>query len=126
MQNGTHRSYRAAFAALALVAALLARPAVAHDVFQDSLPVAGDVLSASPPALTLRFIEPVAPTQARLRTAAGINLPLPDIKSRTFVDTIVVPLTEPLLPGDYVIEWLVWTQDQHPSNGKIPFTIRHP
>lgn len=114
------------FAALALSIGLFAMPALAHDVFDTSEPAAGAVLTQSPTALTLRFIEPVSPVSASLRTDDGQAIALPNIKSRTRVETIAIPLGVPLPPGSYIFEWTVRTVDHHPEYRKIPFTIRAP
>ena len=109
---------------LAVVSAAL--PVRAHEVFQSSEPAAGAVLAQSPPVITLRFEEPVAPRQAQLRTAGGVPLPLADIASKVRVDTVLIALPDALAPGNYVLDWMVQTIDHHPSSGTIPFTITAP
>lgn len=108
------------------LAAALVFPALAHEVFEAAEPAAGAILKASPPSLTVRFIEPVKPVRATLRTAAGADVPLSAVAGNEQVDVLVVPLSTPLPPGAYVFEWLVKTIDFHPASGSIPFTVTGP
>jgi len=115
------------FTALLLVALLCtAGRALAHAHLTDSLPPDKATVAAAPAEIDLHFSEELnikfsdakitGPGKASVKTGAPV-----------LVDegkTLKVPLSEPLGPGAYSVDWRVLSTDGHKSNGNYSFTVK--
>ncbi|MFH5774930.1 copper resistance CopC/CopD family protein [Paracoccus sp. NGMCC 1.201697] len=110
---------------LAAVALLLsAAAALAHASLVASDPAEGAVLPQSPPALTLRFTEPVRPLVARLSQADGKTLLLPP--PHAGADSLTFSLPPALARGSHLLSWRVTSDDGHPVAGAVLFSVGAP
>jgi copper transport protein len=116
---------RAAVLAALLVVALLALPgrAEGHAVLLATQPGDGaaHATGSPPPAVELRFGEPVAILRLVLVGPAGRT----DLRPVATVDggTVRAPLPPGLGPGAYGIDWRVRSADAHPMAGVVAFTV---
>ncbi len=117
-----------ALRAAALLAGFLASAgAFAHAHLQQQTPAADSTVSASPQALTLSFSEGIetrfsgvtlsGPQQSAVATG---KLALSDDNKAQ----LVVPLAQPLTPGDYTVDWHVVSVDGHKTKGQYHFTVK--
>ncbi|MEF3102450.1 CopC domain-containing protein YobA [Raoultella terrigena] len=117
-----------ALRAAALLAGLLASAgAFAHAHLQQQTPAADSTVNASPQALTLSFSEGIetrfsgvtlsGPQQNAVATG---KLALSDDNKAQ----LVVPLAQPLTPGDYTVDWHVVSVDGHKTKGQYHFTVK--
>jgi methionine-rich copper-binding protein CopC len=113
---------RSLAAALGLVLALAATPALAHSELRRSTPANGARLAAPPERIELTFNEPAQVTTLRLRGPDGaeIRLPEPLTLRATPVETARLPA---LGPGPHQLDWRAISADGHPVGGTIRFTI---
>lgn len=118
----------AALRAMTLIAAFLTAPAVfAHAHLKHQYPAADAQVTAAPQALTLNFsegIEPkfsgvtvTGPQQQQIKTGA-VKLNEQD-KTQ-----MIVPLEQPLPPGDYAVDWHVVSVDGHKTHGAYRFSVK--
>lgn len=111
-----------------LIATLFVAPAVfAHAHLEHQYPAADAQVDAAPQALTLNFSEGV---EAQF---SGLTLTGP---GETAIETgkakrnekdkkqLIVPLNQPLQPGDYRVEWHVVSVDGHKTKGHYRFSVR--
>lgn len=116
---------RAAVPAALLAVALLALPgrAEGHAVLLSTQPGDGaaHATGSPPPAVELRFGEPVAILRLVLVGPAGRT----DLRPVTTVDGGTVRATLPpgLGPGAYGVDWRVRSADAHPVAGVVAFTV---
>ncbi len=110
-----------------VVAMLVSSTALAHPEFQSAEPPAGKV-SAAPKQIRILFNESVIPQ------FSGIELKDPSGKKITTgkatVDPsnkkmMIVPLKDPLAPGDYRVEWYAVSDDTHKVKGSYSFGVAH-
>lgn len=106
---------------LLIVACVLAGgPAWAHAVLLESLPADGAALDKGPPAIVLRFNEPVAPVSVRLLDATGADRAVAAPRA----ENNEIRLELPDLPGGgYIVSWRVVSGDSHPIAGGSVFTV---
>lgn len=116
---------RAYLFALILLAAigLLPVTAQAHAVLLASVPADGASLERAPPAIELRFSEPVGLVTLRLLDGGGTELPLPGHVLRDETLRIDLP---PLPAARYLLSWRVTSLDSHPIGGSLRFAIGMP
>lgn len=115
--------------AMALVLALAAATAVAHEDPAESVPADGSVVRTPPQEVTITFpgeldaegssIKVVGPDgQDITADNAGVNLDNPDR------NTLVAPLTGDLPDGEYTVEWVALSlADGHETSGDFSFTV---
>ena len=116
----------ATFPTLALALALLGsvRPVCAHGEMVRSTPQAGSVVSTSPAEIRIQFTEGI---EARF---SGLEVTGPDGKrvatGRAQVEgsAMAVPLSKPLAPGRYRVNWHVLSVDSHRTKGSFTFEVR--
>lgn len=110
-------------AALGLVAA--AAPAFAHAHLKSATPPI-DGTASSPSELDLMFSEGL-----NLKFT-GVKVMGPDKKAVATGDaalgaggdtTLVVPVSAPLAPGTYTVDWHALSADGHKTNGHYKFTV---
>src|SRR5713226_2290013 len=120
--RGTRRFLAAGACAFA-VSLLMPIAASAHAFLVQTSPAAGQRLLTSPPSLTLRFSEAVAPAgiQVTVRNARGQLVKTSPPSRASAGDLVDVPL--PLLtPNVYEVQWQVISADDgHFSAGSFAF-----
>jgi copper transport protein len=118
------RSIPLLLTALALLLAVPAGRAHAHAEFLGSEPADGALLEAWPPAVALRFSEPVVPLQLRLLDPAGgaVSLPAPSSAASRDLQAFLPPT---LGHGSHVLSWRVRSADGHPIAGALVLSIGH-
>lgn len=107
-----------------LLAALLARPAAAHDQLLVSSPADGAVLAVPPTEIALTFSADVIPVASAVLVgnAAGDAVPV----SGPTVDgpDVVAALPTGLQDGAYTVTWRVVSSDGHPIEGTLSFAVQ--
>jgi copper resistance protein C len=112
-------------AAVTLIAAsLLSSAAFAHPELRSAEPAAGAVIS--PKQIKITFTEAVIPqfSGAEVKDQAGKTI----ATGKATVDPanrkqLVVPVNEPLPPGDYKVEWHAVSDDTHRVKGSYSFSV---
>ena len=110
---------------LICVACLVGRQALAHAFLERASPAVGSEVSGSPPALDLRYTEPVEPlfSTVTVTDSSGARVdagkPAPQDGGRV----LSIPL-KPLAPGVYAVEWHVTSVDTHKTEGHFTFTVK--
>ena len=115
-------------AGIALVALLmLAAPAGAHAVLEQTNPAAGQAYSTAPTTITLTFDEHVQVGLGGIRLFDSKSHRI-DIGPPTQVgDSKTVTVTVPkLADGTYVATWRVISADGHPVDGAFTFSVGEP
>jgi copper transport protein len=118
---------RALFAVgIAVVAVLiLAAPAGAHAVLEETQPASGQAYPSSPPTMSLRFDEHVQVGLGGIRLfdpkSHRIEIGAPSSSG----DTVTVSLPK-LKDGTYVATWRVISADGHPVDGAFTFSVGEP
>ena len=109
---------------LALALLVTAPRAWAHAFLSGASPPVGSQLPAAPPALTLRFTEPVEPLfcTIELRNPAGAAMTLDAPRGVDGGQTLVVTLPK-LQAGTYTVIWHATSVDTHKTEGRYQFTI---
>jgi len=111
--------------AVAMFASVLCGAAAAHPELQSAEPSAG-AATTSPKQIKITFNENV------MLQFSGVELKNHDGKTMTtgkaMVDPInkkqlVVPVNEPLPPGDYMVEWHAVSDDTHRVKGNYSFSV---
>jgi len=113
-------------AAIAMIAAsLCSSAAFAHPEMQSAEPAAG-AAATSPKQITILFNENVMVqfSGLELKDHDGTMIPT----GKPTVDPankkqLVVPVNEPLLPGDYKVEWHAVSDDTHRVKGSYSFSV---
>jgi methionine-rich copper-binding protein CopC len=113
-------------AAALVVAILSAGAAFAHAELQSAEPVAGSAATTSPKEIRLTFSEAV------IAKFSGVVLKDQTGKSiatgKAVVDpanrnVLIVPISEPLPPGTYKVEWHAVSEDTHREKGAYAFGV---
>ncbi|MGE0970065.1 CopC domain-containing protein YobA [Klebsiella sp. WOUb02] len=114
-------------AAALLAGFVVSAGAFAHAHLQQQTPTADSTVSASPQALTLSFSEGIetrfsgvtlsGPQQQAVATG---KLALSDDNKAQ----LIVPLAQPLTPGEYTVDWHVVSVDGHKTKGQYHFTVK--
>jgi methionine-rich copper-binding protein CopC len=124
--KGIRMTKMTSIAAIAMIAAMLCgNAAYAHPEMQSAEPPAGGT-TASPKQIKITFNENVMAqfSGVELRDRAGKMIPT----GKAAVDPankkqLVVPLNEPLPPGDYKVEWHAVSDDTHRVKGNYSFSV---
>lgn len=98
--------------------------ALAHAQLLGSDPPEGAVLPASPPAIELKFSEPVRPLVARLTDPNGKTHVITGVGDRGQAVTFALP--DELQRGTHLLSWRVTSSDGHPIGGGLLFSIGAP
>jgi copper resistance protein C len=105
--------------------------ALAHARVVRSSPAKGETLSRPPERIELWFNEllddgfnsieifPASEIAAPKRTNLAKEKPTVDPRDRTHL----IVKTEPLAPGEYIVEWRVLSRDGHSAPGRFTFRI---
>jgi copper transport protein len=96
-----------------------------HATLLSSEPAAKATLTTSPTRIRLVFSEEVEPSLGRIRLVApdGHVMTLKSAGDPHDVSALVAPITLPLEPGAYRVEWRIVSEDGHPIDGSYPFTV---
>lgn len=113
--------------AVALIgASLWGSAALAHPELLSAEPAAGAAATASPKQIRITFTEAVIPqfSGAEVKDQAGKAI----ATGNATVDPanrkqLVVPVNEPLPPGDYKVEWHAVSDDTHRVKGSYSFSV---
>jgi methionine-rich copper-binding protein CopC len=118
-------SNAAKFAFAFILAILHAGVASAHPELQSARPAAG-AATPSPSQISITFNEAVIPqfSGIELRDQAGRLI----ATGKAATDPankklLVVPVKEPLAPGDYKVEWHAVSDDTHRVKGNYSFSV---
>lgn len=113
---------------ITLIATFFTTPAVlAHAHLQGHYPPADVHVSAAPQALTLNFSEGI---EAKFSGLTITDAQQQTIKTgavkRNESDNkqMIVPLEQPLRPGNYTVKWHVVSVDGHKTHGAYHFTVK--
>jgi copper resistance protein C len=113
-------------AAALVVAILSASAAFAHAELQSAEPAAGSAATTSPKQMRLTFSAAVIAkfSGAELKDQAG----KPIATGTAVVDpanrnVLIVPISEPLPPGTYKVEWHAVSEDTHREKGTYAFSV---
>ena len=108
-----------------IVAMLWGSAAYAHPQLQSAEPAAGGT-TASPKQIKITFNENVMAqfSSVEVKDQAGKMIPT----GKATVDPankkqLVVPVNEPLPPGDYKVEWHAVSDDTHRVKGSYSFSV---
>lgn len=119
-------SKKTTLAAIALLAATLgAGVAYAHPELQSAEPAAGKS-SAPPKQIRILFNESVLPqfSGIELKDQAGNTVATGKATTDpTNKKLMIVPLKDPLAPGDYKVEWHAVSDDTHKVKGSYSFGV---
>ena len=114
------------YAVAALIAAVIGTSAAyAHPKLQSAEPAAGK-LSAPPKEIRIHFSESVVPQFSGIELkdqtgkALAIGKTTNDPSDRK---TLIVPLKDPLSPGDYTVDWHAVSGDTHKVKGSYSFGV---
>ncbi|MEX0428519.1 copper resistance protein CopC [Nocardioides sp. DS6] len=119
----------AAATALAAGLVLVAGPAEAHAVLEESSPGSGAVVQHAPATVVLRFDEPVTllPTSLQVIGPDGRRVDDGAVDhdgDRT--TTAAVGLSDATRKGTYLVSWRVVSADSHPVSGAFTFSVGRP
>ena len=117
---------RRLLAAAALVAALLllgAAPASAHAVLEASTPGDGARLDTPPESVRLEFNEPVSADLGGLRVFSANGDRVDVGETRADGEVVAVDLQDDLADGAYVATYRVVSDDGHPVQGGLVFSV---
>ena len=103
-------------------------PARMHATLLSSEPAAKATLTASPSRIRLVFSEEIEPSLGRIRLVApgGRITTLASAGDPHDVAALIAPVTSPLEPGRYRVEWRIVSEDGHPIDGAYFFTVSAP
>jgi copper transport protein len=104
---------------------VLAAPAFAHSVLEQTDPPAGSVLDASPAHITLRFNEPVEISLGAIRLFNNLGHEITTSPStHPNGNGPQVQVNPPKLAnGLYIVAWRVVSADSHPVHGAFTFQV---
>ena len=117
----------ATIAAITMIAAsLLSNAAFAHPELRSAEPAAGAVAAATPKQIKITFTEAVIPqfSGAEVKDQAGKTI----ATGKATVDPanrkqLMVPVNEPMPPGEYEVEWHAVSDDTHRVTGSYSFSV---
>src|SRR3954465_8108463 len=98
--------------------------ALAHAELRRAVPQPGSVVSASPPEVRLQFSEGIEGRFSGLDVAAPNGARVPTGRAQLQGTAMVVPITKPLSPGVYRVNWHVLSVDGHKVQGSFTFEVR--
>jgi methionine-rich copper-binding protein CopC len=109
----------------ALLSLGLAGPAFAHAHLTASTPAANATVTATPAALQLTFSEGLELrfTGIKVTGPGGAAVATGDATLGPDGATLVVPVTGPLAPGAYTVDWHALSTDGHTTKGSYAFTV---
>lgn len=113
-------------ALLALLVAVGATPAAAHDQLLDSSPTEGEHLDVAPTQVALRFSDEILTIGPAVLVVDAAGTSWTDGDPELDGPDVVTPLADDVPDGAYEVRWRVVSSDGHPISGVIPFTVGDP
>lgn len=113
--------------ALASAFAALAGVAFAHPDFVSGNPAPNAAVESAPSELRLTFTEPLFVNFSGVKLTDARGKPVKVGKARLAPGdnkVLIVPLTTPLGPGSYKVNWHAVSGDTHRITGSYRFTVR--
>jgi len=101
-----------------------APPALAHAELLRAMPQPGSVISTSPSEVRLQFSEGIEGRFSGLDVAASNGKRITTGRAHIQGTALVVPITAPLPPGVYRVNWHVLSVDSHKTQGSFTFEVR--
>ncbi|CAM3612272.1 copper homeostasis periplasmic binding protein CopC [Rahnella victoriana] len=118
---------RALAVSAVLLSGFISQQASAHAHLKTETPAADSVLTVSPTELSLGFSEGIEPnfskitlTDAQQKTVKTGNMTL----AANDNTQAVLPLSDALSAGKYVVSWSVVSVDGHKTHGQYSFTVK--
>lgn len=118
---------RLALSAVAAAAVFLASTATAHPLPRAAAPAPNAVLAASPHEIRITFSEGLVPAFSglELKDASGKTAALgPASVSPQDRTQLAAPVTAPLGPGAYTVNWHAVGDDTHHVSGHYSFQVK--
>jgi copper resistance protein C len=103
-----------------------AAPASAHAVLVKATPADGAVLRAAPTSVVLQFDDPISTSFATLTVTGPDGSTVSPGKASVSGTTVSAALDDGLEPGRYRTVFRVVSEDGHPVNGQLTFTVKLP
>jgi copper resistance protein C len=101
-----------------------APPVLAHAELLRAMPQPGSVVPASPPEVRLQFSEGIEGRFSGLNVVASNGTPITTGRAQIQGTAMVIPITAPLPPGVYRVNWHVLSVDGHKVQGSFTFEVR--
>jgi copper resistance protein C len=103
-----------------------AEPASAHAVLVKATPADGAVLRTAPTSVVLQFDDPISSSFATLTVTGPDGSTVSPGKASVSGTTVSAALDDGLEPGRYRTVFRVVSEDGHPVNGQLTFTVKLP
>ena len=116
--------HRAVSLGLGLALLGAAPPGLAHAELLRAMPQPGSVVSTSLPEVRLQFSEGIEGRFSGLSVVASNGKPIATGRAQVQGAAMVVPITAPLPPGMYRVNWHVLSVDGHKVQGSFTFEVR--
>ncbi|MET8154712.1 copper resistance CopC family protein [Actinoplanes sp. NPDC049668] len=107
----------------ALLAALTAAPAWAHNALVEATPGKSAKLKTAPEEVRLRFLQKLDADRTTIVVTDAGGREVPASAPKADGKTGSITFTEPLPNGAYTVTYGVVSQDGHPVQGKYSFTV---
>ena len=107
------------------LALLDGHPALAHAHLQAASPADQAKVKTAPEAITLTFSEALSLALSGAAVTAEGNAPITTGPAKLGPEgkSLIIPLTTPLSPGTYKVDWHVLSVDGHKTKGVLHFTV---
>ncbi len=116
--------YRAVSLGLGLALLGSAPPVLAHAQLLRAMPQPSSVVATAPPEVRLQFSEGIEGRFSGVEVAAPDGKRVTTGRAHTQGTALVVPITAPLPPGVYRVNWRVLSVDSHKTQGSFTFEVR--
>jgi copper resistance protein C len=120
-------SKKTSMVAMTMIAAgLFSSAANAHPELQSAEPAAGAAMTTSPAQIRITFNENLIAKFSGIELKDQTGKMIPTGNAATDLANkkqLVVPVPEPLPPGDYKVEWHAVSDDTHRVTGSYSFSV---
>ena len=99
-------------------------PALAHAELLRAMPQPGSAIPTSPSEVRLQFSEGIEGRFSGVEVAAPNGKRITTGRAQIQGTALVVPITAPLPPGVYRVNWHVLSVDSHKTQGSFTFEVR--
>jgi methionine-rich copper-binding protein CopC len=110
---------------LAVLAAALAAPVLAHTELVSAVPAPGATVADPISKLTLSFTESIA-AGSSVQLFAGAFQEVQGVISSVSANVLTAEAAAPLVPGTYTVQWIAIGADGHPTAGSYQFAVSAP
>ncbi|PKE30293.1 hypothetical protein CWS43_11745 [Rahnella sp. AA] len=127
MFNKTTSLCRGLAVSAVLLSGFISQQALAHAHLKTETPAADSILSASPTELSLGFSEGIEPNFSKISlTDAGQKAVKTGKMTLAANDNtqVVLPLSDALSAGKYIVSWNVVSVDGHKTHGQYSFIVK--